>query len=165
MICLDFCSCNYPSRWSPLPEKKGKQRIRILSSSFTSHLKLERTTGIEPASSAWEADILPMNYVRICPFWLSSENLYLYYTTLWGFLPVSFSHFSFSSGCLQKNIKKHFFFRVQFLSQFPSETVPPPTVKLCWFHLPCPVLAENSTLEEFDKNVSIVRSVSNFFRK
>ena len=27
---------------------------------------LERTTGIEPASSAWEADILPMNYVRVC---------------------------------------------------------------------------------------------------
>ena len=27
--------------------------------------KMERTTGIEPASSAWEADILPMNYVRI----------------------------------------------------------------------------------------------------
>ena len=27
-------------------------------------INLERTTGIEPASSAWEADILPMNYVR-----------------------------------------------------------------------------------------------------
>ena len=25
---------------------------------------LERATGIEPASSAWEADILPMNYAR-----------------------------------------------------------------------------------------------------
>ena len=25
----------------------------------------ERMTGIEPASSAWEADILPMNYIRI----------------------------------------------------------------------------------------------------
>ena len=25
---------------------------------------LERTTGIEPASEAWEASILPMNYVR-----------------------------------------------------------------------------------------------------
>ena len=25
---------------------------------------LERTTGVEPACSAWEADILPMNYVR-----------------------------------------------------------------------------------------------------
>ena len=26
---------------------------------------LERATGIEPASSAWEADILPMNYICI----------------------------------------------------------------------------------------------------
>ena len=26
---------------------------------------MERATGIEPASSAWEADILPMNYARI----------------------------------------------------------------------------------------------------
>jgi hypothetical protein len=25
---------------------------------------LERTTGIEPAFSAWEADVLPLNYVR-----------------------------------------------------------------------------------------------------
>lgn len=27
-------------------------------------LFLERATGIEPAYSAWEADILPMNYAR-----------------------------------------------------------------------------------------------------
>ena len=25
--------------------------------------KREQTTGIEPASSAWEADVLPMNYI------------------------------------------------------------------------------------------------------
>jgi hypothetical protein len=25
---------------------------------------VERTTGIEPAFSAWEADVLPLNYVR-----------------------------------------------------------------------------------------------------
>ena len=25
---------------------------------------MERITGIEPASSAWEADVLPMNYIR-----------------------------------------------------------------------------------------------------
>ena len=37
-------------------------------------MPVERTTGIEPASSAWEADILPMNYVRMKKF------LY-YYTT------------------------------------------------------------------------------------
>ena len=33
--------------------------------SLTSFLPLERITGIEPASSAWEADVLPMNYIRI----------------------------------------------------------------------------------------------------
>lgn len=25
---------------------------------------LERTTGVEPASKAWEAFVLPMNYIR-----------------------------------------------------------------------------------------------------
>ena len=27
---------------------------------------LERVTGIEPALSAWEADVLPLNYTRTC---------------------------------------------------------------------------------------------------
>jgi hypothetical protein len=27
-------------------------------------LKVERMTGIEPAYSAWEADVLPLNYIR-----------------------------------------------------------------------------------------------------
>jgi hypothetical protein len=26
---------------------------------------LERVTGIEPALSAWEADVLPLNYTRV----------------------------------------------------------------------------------------------------
>src|SRR5215208_3838013 len=26
---------------------------------------VERTTGIEPAFSAWEADVLPLNYIRL----------------------------------------------------------------------------------------------------
>ena len=26
--------------------------------------RMERTTGVEPASEAWEAAVLPMNYVR-----------------------------------------------------------------------------------------------------
>ena len=26
---------------------------------------LERMTGIEPALSAWEADVLPLNYIRV----------------------------------------------------------------------------------------------------
>jgi hypothetical protein len=28
---------------------------------------LERMTGIEPACSAWEADVLPLNYIRVLP--------------------------------------------------------------------------------------------------
>ena len=28
---------------------------------------LERMTGIEPAFSAWEADVLPLNYIRVAP--------------------------------------------------------------------------------------------------
>jgi hypothetical protein len=28
---------------------------------------LERVTGIEPALSAWEADVLPLNYTRVPP--------------------------------------------------------------------------------------------------
>ncbi len=28
---------------------------------------MERTTGIEPASSAWKAEVLPLNYVRKSP--------------------------------------------------------------------------------------------------
>lgn len=38
--------------------KKTKAGTRITRSG------LERTTGIEPATSAWEANILPLNYVR-----------------------------------------------------------------------------------------------------
>ena len=30
-----------------------------------SPLSVERVTGIEPALSAWEADVLPLNYTRV----------------------------------------------------------------------------------------------------
>lgn len=29
------------------------------------HYQLERMTGIEPALSAWEAEVLPLNYIRV----------------------------------------------------------------------------------------------------
>jgi hypothetical protein len=32
-------------------------------------LRGERVTGIEPAFSAWEADVLPLNYTRV--LWLT----------------------------------------------------------------------------------------------
>jgi hypothetical protein len=31
---------------------------------LTRHFDRERVTGIEPAFSAWEADVLPLNYTR-----------------------------------------------------------------------------------------------------
>ena len=30
--------------------------------------QMERVTGIEPALSAWEADVLPLNYTRVLKF-------------------------------------------------------------------------------------------------
>ena len=41
----------------------------ILTWAFT----LERVTGIEPALSAWEADVLPLNYTRVHLHWLAAE--------------------------------------------------------------------------------------------
>jgi hypothetical protein len=34
------------------------------SNNLTDQRKKERVTGIEPALSAWEADVLPLNYTR-----------------------------------------------------------------------------------------------------
>ena len=39
------------------PGRSGKGRL-------TRGNSLERMTGIEPALSAWEADVLPLNYIR-----------------------------------------------------------------------------------------------------
>ena len=33
-------------------------------STMSRHITSERATGIEPAFSAWEADVLPLNYTR-----------------------------------------------------------------------------------------------------
>src|SRR4051812_28072988 len=44
----------------------GGSVIRGSSASIPGHtgLAVERVTGIEPALSAWEADVLPLNYTR-----------------------------------------------------------------------------------------------------
>ena len=44
------------------------EKIRIADNCHTDSVapsRLERTTGIEPAFSAWEADVLPINYIRM----------------------------------------------------------------------------------------------------
>ena len=38
---------------------------------------IERVTGIGPAYSAWEADVLPLNYTRTCMFERSNTDLRL----------------------------------------------------------------------------------------
>src|SRR5215467_2703189 len=40
-------------------------RLEIMP--LTCGFSLERVTGIEPALSAWEADVLPLNYTRAAP--------------------------------------------------------------------------------------------------
>ena len=42
----------------PFPYKKRPRTV------FLAAINLERVTGIEPASSAWKAEVLPMNYTR-----------------------------------------------------------------------------------------------------
>ena len=45
------------------PHLQNSSRVEI----STRLLSTERATGIEPASEAWEASILPMNYARMAP--------------------------------------------------------------------------------------------------
>lgn len=40
------------------------RRVRVRSVRDVSRHHMERVTGIEPAFSAWEADVLPLNYTR-----------------------------------------------------------------------------------------------------
>ena len=42
-------------------EGQGQTGCELRSERFV----LERATGIEPALSAWEADVLPLNYARV----------------------------------------------------------------------------------------------------
>jgi hypothetical protein len=43
----------------------GRERPKLASKTLlTWRFALERVTGIEPALSAWEADVLPLNYTR-----------------------------------------------------------------------------------------------------
>ena len=46
--------------------------------SKTALYSLERMTGIEPATSAWEADVLPLNYIRITDPPLSERVIFIH---------------------------------------------------------------------------------------
>ena len=39
-------------------------KLRSKNTALAARPSLERVTGIEPALSAWEADVLPLNYTR-----------------------------------------------------------------------------------------------------
>ncbi len=50
--------------WSENSFQK-QYELNLVSKTATEQLRcLERATGIEPAFSAWEADVLPLNYAR-----------------------------------------------------------------------------------------------------
>jgi hypothetical protein len=63
-----------PVRWAP--QANGPLMARLIASGLVDHrtevqyivltwaFAVERVTGIEPALSAWEADVLPLNYTR-----------------------------------------------------------------------------------------------------
>ena len=63
-----------PASWSPLANGPLMARTvsddpRLVRPGLTKSLltcasSVERVTGIEPALSAWEADVLPLNYTR-----------------------------------------------------------------------------------------------------
>ena len=39
--------------------------VNSYTTRWDSPFRVERMTGIEPAFSAWEADVLPLNYIRV----------------------------------------------------------------------------------------------------
>src|SRR4051794_40594430 len=47
--------------------KRTERRANATSAQKSGPSELERVTGIEPALSAWEADVLPLNYTRRRP--------------------------------------------------------------------------------------------------
>ena len=63
-----------PVSWSPpvngplmareTGNRSGKDEAQVQDVFLTWAFGLERVTGIEPALSAWEADVLPLNYTR-----------------------------------------------------------------------------------------------------
>src|SRR5690554_2390156 len=53
---------------SPLPRVCSTPELHehiLLATRTRQHRQLERAAGIEPASSAWKAEVLPLNYARL----------------------------------------------------------------------------------------------------
>jgi hypothetical protein len=68
VITVPFCP-RTPQRSRSAASFAGSNHHQVVASStgstrVDSPEKMERVTGIEPAFSAWEADVLPLNYTR-----------------------------------------------------------------------------------------------------
>jgi hypothetical protein len=57
-----LANCTLIARRAVTPVKQQSPGSQIMT--LTWAFGLERVTGIEPALSAWEADVLPLNYTR-----------------------------------------------------------------------------------------------------
>jgi hypothetical protein len=55
---------NGPLMARPVHDDPRLVRSGLVEDPLTCDFALERVTGIEPALSAWEADVLPLNYTR-----------------------------------------------------------------------------------------------------
>ena len=49
-----------------MAKKERNLDCLIFEFQISTSVHMERMTGIEPAYSAWEADVLPLNYIRDC---------------------------------------------------------------------------------------------------
>ena len=59
-----FAGANGPLMARTVSDDPRLARPDRAASPLTCAFRLERVTGIEPALSAWEADVLPLNYTR-----------------------------------------------------------------------------------------------------
>ena len=54
--------------------KKRKTSFSYVTKSCVMNYVMERVKGIEPSSSAWKAEVLPLNYTRIVVVNLSNQR-------------------------------------------------------------------------------------------
>jgi hypothetical protein len=61
------CPTTWTTRAGPVAVAAASRVDRrfVLEMRGREHLDLEPMTGIEPAYSAWEADVLPLNYIGV----------------------------------------------------------------------------------------------------
>lgn len=73
--CSRIFSASHPGGFDPRHPTRLRKRLWSQKGSKPLANLMERATGIEPAWSAWEAEILPLNHARI------GKSLYRYHST------------------------------------------------------------------------------------